>query len=80
MRDRLRRLRRILPKGAIVVVGLWDGDADDRALKSIKEVAGADAYASNLRQAAAICIAAASGAGPKKRARPQREKRPASVA
>jgi hypothetical protein len=80
MRYLVRRLRRILPEGATVLVGLWDGDADESERKSIEETAAADAYASTLHQAAATCIAAASGAGAKKREKPKREKRPAPVA
>ena len=80
MRDLVRRLRRILPEGATVLVGLWDGEADENEFKAIEKIAVADAYASNLRQAAATCIAAASGAGAKKSEKAKREKRPAPVA
>lgn len=80
LRYLVKRLRRTLPKGATVLIGLWDGNADESALKAIEKTAVADAYAGSLRQAAAICIAAASGAGAKKSEKPKREKRPAPVA
>jgi hypothetical protein len=58
----VRRLRRILPAGAQVVVGYWTEERGSNAFKAVEATAEADAYASSLREAAEICLDAARGA------------------
>ena len=56
----VRRLRRILPSGSmILVVGCWTDDAGGAPLKALKETAEADAYATSLHEAAEIAVDAA---------------------
>lgn len=76
LRYLIKRWRRTLPKGATVLVGLWDGSEDESALKEIEETADADAYATSLREAAAFCIAAARGSGPKSGSAPKKRAKP----
>lgn len=52
----VRRLRRKLPK-ALILTGFWGMDSDARA-KELHASAGADFYATTLRQAVEICIEA----------------------
>ena len=60
MRYLVRRLRRILPSGSmILVVGCWTDDAAGAPLKALKETAEADAYATSLHEAAEIAVDAA---------------------
>jgi hypothetical protein len=54
----VRRLRRILPAGSILV-GCWTDDAAAAPVKALKETAEADAYATSLHQAAEIAVNAA---------------------
>jgi predicted PurR-regulated permease PerM len=54
----VRRLRGIIPSGCTILVGYWSGNANG-AIKALEETAGADAYATSLRQAAEIIIDAA---------------------
>jgi predicted PurR-regulated permease PerM len=56
----VRRLRRLLPKGALVMVGCW-ANGDGGALKTLQATAEADLYATSLREAADHCIEAARG-------------------
>jgi hypothetical protein len=62
----VRRLRRILPEGATVLVGFWADDGGAAALKSLQATAEADAYATTLKEAARFCIDAARGHEPEK--------------
>jgi hypothetical protein len=55
----VRRLRRILPEGATVLVGYWADNGGGAALKALKATAEADAYATSLKEAALFCIEAA---------------------
>ena len=55
----VRRLRRILPSGCMILVGYWADDAADAAVKALKETAEADAYATSLHEAAEIAVNAA---------------------
>ena len=55
----VRRLRRILPSGSIILVGCWTDDAEGAPVKSLKETAEADAYATSLHEAAEIAVNAA---------------------
>ena len=61
MRYLVRRLRRILPEGAQVVVGYWTEERDSSAFKAVEATAEADAYATSLREAAEICLREARG-------------------
>jgi predicted PurR-regulated permease PerM len=91
----VRRLRRILPLGATVLVGYWAGEGAAGSLKALQATADADAYATTLRAAALFCIHAARGEAPAKvetpqgsqpqsdqakREKPKSEKPPARVA
>ena len=60
----VRRLRRILPSGSIILVGCWTDDAAGAPLKALKETADADAYATSLHEAAEIAVNAARRTGP----------------
>ena len=55
----VRRLRRILPSGSIILVGCWTDDATGAPVKALKETAEADAYATSLHEAAEIAVNAA---------------------
>src|SRR5262249_60665578 len=55
----VRRLRRILPEGATILVGYWVDDGGGAALKALGATAEADAYAAPLKEAARIRIDAA---------------------
>jgi predicted PurR-regulated permease PerM len=67
----VRRLRRILPEGATVLVGYWGGEGSAGSLKALQATADADAYATTLRGAALFCIHAARGEAPAKVEAPQ---------
>jgi hypothetical protein len=54
----VRRLRGIIPSGCSILVGYWSGNGNE-AVKALKETAGADAYATTLRQAVEIVTSAA---------------------
>jgi predicted PurR-regulated permease PerM len=62
----VRRLRRILPQSATVLVGFWADDGGGGALKSLEATAEADAYATTLKEAARFCIDAARSHEPEK--------------
>jgi hypothetical protein len=55
----VRRLRRILPPGCIILVGYWAADAAGEPVKALEETAEADAYATSLQQASEIAVNAA---------------------
>jgi hypothetical protein len=55
----VRQLRRILPEGAIVLVGFWADDGGGSALKALEATAEADAHATSSKEAAPFCIDAA---------------------
>jgi predicted PurR-regulated permease PerM len=57
----VRRLRRILPEGATVLVGFWCDAGGGAAVKALESTAEADAYATSLKEAARFCIDAARG-------------------
>jgi predicted PurR-regulated permease PerM len=57
----VRRLRRILPEGAVVLVGFWCDEGNGAAVKALEKTAEADAYATSLKEAARYCIDAARG-------------------
>jgi hypothetical protein len=55
----VRRLRRILPPGCLILVGYWAADAVGAPVKALEETAEADAYATSLQQASEIAVGAA---------------------
>ena len=55
----MRRLRRILPSGSIILVGCWTDDAAGAPVKALKETVEADAYATSFHEAAEIAVDAA---------------------
>ena len=55
----VRRLRRMLPPGSIILVGYWTEGATGGAVKALKETSEADAYATSLHEAAEIAVNAA---------------------
>ena len=55
----VRRLRRILPSGCMILVGYWADDAIGAPVKALEETAEADAYATSFREAAEIAVNAA---------------------
>jgi hypothetical protein len=55
----VRRLRRILPSGSIILVGCWTDDAAGAPVKALKETAEADSYATSFHEAAEIAVDAA---------------------
>jgi len=55
----VRRLRRILPSGSIILVGCWTDDAAGAPVKALKETAEADAYATSFHEAAEVTVNAA---------------------
>src|SRR6188472_1899514 len=55
----VRRLRRILPSGSMILVGCWTDDAAGAPVKALKETVEADAYATSFHQAAEIAVDAA---------------------
>ena len=59
----VRRLRRILPPGCLILVGYWAADAADATVKALEETGEADAYATSLRQASEISVNAAQRPG-----------------
>ena len=76
----VRRLRRILPKGATVLVGFWCDGGSAGGLKALQATADADAYATTLKEAARFCIDAARGEGPSKAETPPKsDEKPATI-
>lgn len=57
----VRRLRRLLPEGTLILVAYWDRDEDTDGLRGLLELAHADAYATTLHEAADACVDAATG-------------------
>jgi predicted PurR-regulated permease PerM len=57
----VRRLRRILPKGTLILVCYWNEEGNKAATRAMLETAEADAYATSLREAVELCIKAAKG-------------------
>jgi predicted PurR-regulated permease PerM len=55
----VRRLRRILPSGCMILVGYWADDAAGAPVKAPKETTEADAYATTFHEAAEIGVDAA---------------------
>jgi hypothetical protein len=57
----VRRLRRILPKGTLILVCYWNEEGNKAATKAMLETAEADAYATTLPEAVELCVKAAKG-------------------
>jgi predicted PurR-regulated permease PerM len=57
----VRRLRRILPDGATVLVGFWVDEGGGAGIKALEATAEADAYVTSLKEAARFCADAARG-------------------
>lgn len=57
----VRRLRRILPDGATVLVGFWCDERGGAGIKALEATAEADAYVTSLKEAARFCADAARG-------------------
>jgi predicted PurR-regulated permease PerM len=57
----VRRLRRILPDGTLIVVCYWHDEGNKAATKAMLETAEADAYATTLPEAVELCVKAAKG-------------------
>jgi predicted PurR-regulated permease PerM len=57
----VRRLRRILPQGTLIMVCFWAEEGDQLAVKSLLATTEADAYATSLPEAVETCVKAAKG-------------------
>ncbi len=57
----VRRLRRILPQGTLILVCYWNEEGNKAATKAMLETAEADAYATTLAEAVELCVKAAKG-------------------
>jgi len=57
----VRRLRRILPEGVVIVVAYWSQGEEARQVESFLESAHADAYVTTLDEAVEVCVKAATG-------------------
>ena len=55
----VRQLRRILPKGCMILVGYWADEAAGAPIKALEKTAEADAYATSFHEAAEIAVNAA---------------------
>jgi predicted PurR-regulated permease PerM len=57
----VRRLRRILPEGTLILVCFWAEESEAPSVKALLETTEADAYATSLPDAVEICLHAAKG-------------------
>jgi hypothetical protein len=57
----VRRLRRILPEGTLILVCYWSEEGGKASVKAMLETAEADAYATTLQEAVILAIKAAKG-------------------
>jgi predicted PurR-regulated permease PerM len=57
----VRRLRRTLPDGTLIMVCFWAEEGDQLSVKSVLENTEADAYATSLQEAVQLCMTAAKG-------------------
>ena len=64
----VRRLRRILPQGTLILVCFWAEEGDQLSVKSLLANTEADAYATSLHEASELCVQAAKGELKSKRA------------
>jgi hypothetical protein len=75
----VRRLRRILPEGTLIMVCYWAEDGGSQAVKSLLATAEADAYATSLPEAVELCIKAAKGELAEKQEPPAETDVPAEI-
>ncbi len=57
----VRRLRRTLPEGTLIMVCFWAEEGDQLSVKSVLANTEADAYATSLHEAVELCVKAAKG-------------------
>jgi hypothetical protein len=57
----VRRLRRILPEGTLILVCFWAKAPESPSVKALLATTDADAYATSLSEAVEICLSAAKG-------------------
>jgi hypothetical protein len=57
----VRRLRRILPEGTLILVCFWAEAPESPSVKSLLATTDADAYATSLSESVEICLSAAKG-------------------
>lgn len=57
----VRRLRRILPQGTLILVCFWAEDPHAASVQALLETTEADAYATSLTKAVEVCVKAAKG-------------------
>jgi len=57
----VRRLRRILPEGTLIMICFWAEEGDQLSVKSLLANTEADAYATSLHEASEFCVKAAKG-------------------
>jgi len=57
----VRRLRRILPEGTLILVCFWAEAPESPSAKSLLATTDADAYATSLSESVEICLSAAKG-------------------
>jgi hypothetical protein len=57
----VRRLRRILPQGTLIMICFWADEGDQLSVKSLLANTEADAYATSLHEASELCVKAAKG-------------------
>ena len=57
----VRRLRRILPQGTLILVCYWTDEDERASARELLQYAEADAYATSLPEAVELCVKAAKG-------------------
>ena len=57
----VRRLRRILPEGTLILICFWAEAPESPSVKALLATTDADAYATSLSEAVEICLSAAKG-------------------
>jgi predicted PurR-regulated permease PerM/acyl-coenzyme A thioesterase PaaI-like protein len=61
IRYMVRRLRRILPEGTLILVAYWDDAGHTDRVETLLDMVRADAYATTLPDAVETCVKAATG-------------------
>ncbi len=61
IRYMVRRLRRILPKGTLILICYWSEEGDSARVKAMLAAAASDAAATTLHEAVDVCVKAAHG-------------------
>jgi hypothetical protein len=57
----VRRLRRILPEGTVILVAYWEQTENTERVEALLDMVRADAYATTLPEAVETCVRAARG-------------------